>query len=770
MFFRPNATSSHAARAAGAVLVVLLINNIALGADEATKAEIGLKKVVLFNTGIGYFERQGVVHDNAAVELVFDDQDINDLLKSLIVQDLGGGRVESITYGSQDRRDEKLRALSIDLDDEPTVRELLSQLRGEQIHIEGNPSLSGTIVGTETRTLQTEEDEDDLVVYQLLTLLTDDGLQSIPFSSIQAVKLADKRLDRELREALAILAGNRRADRHTVTIHFAGRGPRPVRIGYIRATPIWKATYRLVLGDKDQALLQGWAIVENPSDTDWNDLSLTLISGRPISFAMDLYQPLYVRRPQVKPRVFGSAAPHDHTEGDGEELADFDSLMELITTTVEPGPFETNLSRAMAGGGGFGFGGGGGGGGGFGFGGGGFGGGGFGGGGGGGGGGGLGGGGLGGGFGGGGGGGGGGGLGGGGRKPQPRQQLGPFDPSQGVASAARSREIAELFEYHIEHPVTLGSHQSALIPIVDAQLHIRRISIYSESIDPRHPLNGLKLTNTTKLLLTHGPITVFDAATYAGDARLPSLPAGKQRLISYGLDLETEVTKTHGVLPTQLAGVTRHGSKLTIRRHKRHEYGYRIRNTASSPKQVLVEFKRNKGWDVEQPAKATETAGRINRYQVEVAPTATETLKVIERQQTDQHADLDDLSPELRRELLASPRIAASVKDLIRALGHKENELREVVEARRDLTAQATTIAEQQKRIRQNMEKLDKDAPLYIRYVEKLSQQEDVMEDLQKRLTRLDAAQAKVQAAIRQLVAGPADEPADGNEDQEAGQ
>jgi len=755
MFFRSNATPPPATIIAGTLLVALVAHRISIAADGTTTPEIGLKKVVLFNTGIGYFEHQGVVHDHADVRLVIDEHDINDLLKSLVVQDLGGGRVETVTYDSKLRAREQLQALSIPLEDEPTLRELLSRLRGERVHIEGNPSLSGTIVGTETRTVRADADEDDdeddddeddddddgPVADALLTVLTDDGLQSIPFSNIRAVKLSDKRLDRELRDGLAILAGSRRSDRHTVTIHFAGRGPRPVRIGYVRPTPIWKATYRLVLDDKNQALLQGWAIVENPSDTDWDHLSLTLISGRPISFAMDLYQPLYVRRPKVAPRVFGSAAPGDHAASDARGLVDVDRLTRLMTTTVHPEPFPTN--RRLAAGGGFGGGGGG-----FGFGG------------------------------GGGVGGGGGGVGfgygfapglGGGGAGRPRQTrpLGPFNPGQGVAPAARSHEIAELFAYHLEHPVTLGRHQSALLPIVSGRLSIRRVSIYSESIDPRHPLNGLNLTNTTKLLLTHGPVTIFDAATYAGDARMPTLPAGKQRLISYGLDLETDIRKTRHALPTQLASVQRHGDKLRITRYKRRRYGYRIRNSGDAAKQVLVEFERNKGWNVVQPAKATETAAGVDRYQVEVGPATTEALEVVERQPTDQHADLNNLAPALRRELLASSRVPATVKDLIRAIDRKQNELRELVEAREGFTAQATAIAEQQKRIRQNMEKLDRQAPLYIRYVEKLSVQEDVMDNLQKRLATLDANQTKVQTALRGLIAGPEGEPADAHEGQD---
>ena len=75
--------------------------------------------------------------------------------------------------------------------------------------------------------------------------------------------------------------------------------------------PIWKTSYRLVLDKEkeDKPFLQGWAMVENPTDEDWKDVRMALVSGRPISFQMDLYNPLYVPRPIVEPELFASLRP-----------------------------------------------------------------------------------------------------------------------------------------------------------------------------------------------------------------------------------------------------------------------------------------------------------------------------------------------------------------------------------------------------------------------------------------------------------------------------
>ena len=74
--------------------------------------------------------------------------------------------------------------------------------------------------------------------------------------------------------------------------------------------PIWKTSYRLVLSARrGKPFLQGWAMVENPTDEDWKDVRMALVSGRPISFQMDLYQPLYVPRPVVQPELYTSLGP-----------------------------------------------------------------------------------------------------------------------------------------------------------------------------------------------------------------------------------------------------------------------------------------------------------------------------------------------------------------------------------------------------------------------------------------------------------------------------
>ena len=118
-----------------------------------------------------------------------------------------------------------------------------------------------------------------------------------------------KTLESEVKKALETLQLSHDTQKKAVSIQFAGEGKRRVKVGYVVESPIWKTSYRLVLDKKEKPFLQGWAIVENPTDEDWKDVRMALVSGRPISFQMDLYQPLYVPRPTVEPELFASLKP-----------------------------------------------------------------------------------------------------------------------------------------------------------------------------------------------------------------------------------------------------------------------------------------------------------------------------------------------------------------------------------------------------------------------------------------------------------------------------
>ncbi len=472
----------------------------AVAADDPAADPLPVKKAVLYNAGVGFFERRAEIDGNAKVDLKFNVTEINDLLKSMVLQDLGGGKISTVTYASMDPITKTLKTFAIDLTDNPTMADLLDQVRGEKVEIESPNRVTGTILGVETREQQVG-DKDRVVTTEFLNLLTDAGLRSFPMTSISRIKLVEPKLDAELRQALNVLALGHATDKKTVTVNFEGEGKRPVRVGYIQQSPIWRTTYRLVLSDKKPPFLQGWALVENTTEEDWQDVALTLVSGRPISFVMDLYQPLYVNRPVVENELFSSLRPQVYNQDFAGRDKDFQAAGVPVQRTKQWMALNGQGRGAMS------------------------------------------------------------------------EVLGAVAPTapapaaapaaeadalfqnqinlqRGVESAAQGGDVGELFQYKIESPVTLPRQKSAMLPIVNGAVQGEKLSIYNASVQPKHPLNGLRLKNSTDLHLMQGPVTVFDDGTYAGDARIEDLPPGSERLISYALDLDVEVAPRQSLRPS----------------------------------------------------------------------------------------------------------------------------------------------------------------------------------------------------------------------------
>ncbi len=282
--------------------------------EHAPGKNLPLTQVILFNSGVGYFQREGVVDGDTRVDLTFPVSDVNDLLKSLVLPDLGDGKVSTVSYDSQEPVEKTLKSFALDLTNNPTLAQILNQARGEKIEIvlqQSNAAQPGTMTGVVVGMEEQHQPgpKDATAEVDVLNLLCAEGVRAIPLSQVQRLRFLNASLDSEFRRALEVLAAAHNSQKRTVSLNFAGDGKRTVKVGYVVENPIWKTSYRLVLDKKGKPSLQGWAVVENTSDEDWKDVRMALISSRPISFQMDLYQPLFIPRPTVEPELFASLRP-----------------------------------------------------------------------------------------------------------------------------------------------------------------------------------------------------------------------------------------------------------------------------------------------------------------------------------------------------------------------------------------------------------------------------------------------------------------------------
>jgi hypothetical protein len=296
-------------------LAILSTMSLALVLPAAAdiQTEIPVTRVVLYSSGVGYFECTGQVQDDATARLMFRAEQINDVLKSMIVQDLGGGSVPAVHYASKEPLLRALKSFAVDLSGPGDMASLLGQLRGAEATILAPDKVAGRILTVEVRNVF----HDGAAVNEpVISLMTAGGIRTYPLSAVQSLSLSDERLNEELNKALTVLMASHDTQRKAVDITFAGKGTRQVRIGYVAEAPVWKTTYRLELSG-EKPLLQGWGIVENTTDSDWTNVKLSLVTGRPISFAMNLYDPLFVQRPLVQPELYASLRPQEYEEGVG---------------------------------------------------------------------------------------------------------------------------------------------------------------------------------------------------------------------------------------------------------------------------------------------------------------------------------------------------------------------------------------------------------------------------------------------------------------------
>lgn len=666
--------------------------------------EVPVKEVVLFSSGVGYFQHEGAVQGDAGTELRFKTSQINDILKSLVLQDLDGGRVGVVTYPSQDPLAKTLGSFQVDISDNPSLGDLLNKLRGARLTLAytgpgGIENFPGTILGVEEKEVTGGRAEAQPFKKSFLNLVTDRGIRSLELDRVDKLVLDDPGLQEELNRALAAVAGARDQDKKPVEIHFNGMGERRVRIGYVVETPIWRASYRLVLPpkpDDKKGMLQGWAIVENQTDNDWKDVKLSLVSGRPISFVENLYTPLYVPRPTVVPELYASLRPQEYEGGQG--TMDESDAARDVGVTGGTGPQVLRRTRnakaapmmagAMAA-----------------------------------------------------------------AEPvvpgMPAPAPPAFNPSESVAPLSDASKVGELFQYTVPN-VSLSRQTSAMIPIINDPIEVEKLSIYNESVLAKNPLNGARLKNTTedKKHLLQGPVTVFDDGRYAGDARLDDVPPGQTRLFSYGIDLQTSVMAKdlQNQQSIQTGKIVKGVLQITRKSVSAKEYS--AENKSDHDKTLVIEHPVRAGWKLVETPAPVETTDALYRFQQTLAAGKTDKFTVHEENIQSESLALLPVRLEDAQFYTQAGEIPPPVRE---ALGKAVKLKQEVADTQRQTSerdAQISALGVDQNRIRENIKTVDKTSAYATRLLKKLDDQESQLEKLR---LETDTLRAKLDDQNRAL-------------------
>lgn len=736
-------------------------------APDAT--ELPVRRVILYKSGVGFFEHVGSVTGNTPVTIRFTTAQLNDVLQSLTALDLDGGTVSNISYNSLAPIEQRLSALRMPLGSGTDRRQFYQALRGARVEVRnGTAEIVGRIFNVEEKARARNGASEPVME---MTLVSDDGsVRTLELTAATTVRLAERDVRDDVSSYLGIVASSRGEDVRRMTMTAAGTGTRRLAVSYISEVPIWKSTYRLVLPDGSRKpLLQGWAVVDNTVGQDWTNVELSLVAGAPQSFVQQISQPYYALRPVVPLPSTVLTQPQRHaatlTSGEGHvrgvvrdssgavlpgvtirlinssgsvadeavtdtngrfdvsaspgayslrgELSGFSSASQGVTLSAGP-PQSRDLvlsvgsvsesvmvdavsgSRSLAGRGG---------------------------------------------------GRGGvpggvvGGIVGGMPSPPPPPPAPVVNYLAQIASAATGEELGDLFEYKLKQPVTIRTNESALVPIVNAEVDAERVALWNKGPGSGRPLRGVWLTNSSALTLDGGSFTIIDANAFAGEGLMESLKPGEKRLISYGADLAMLVKAAPGDNSGRVTRIVAHDGVLIASQEDRAVWKYTARNEDSRARTLIVEHPVRPGWTMASEPAAAEMTPQAARYRLPVPSKQEATLTVTERHAGDSTYRLVDFDDRTIAVLVRGGVSEAAIRRALQPLTDKRVEL---AAAESKLSSIGTEIAEitgDQERVRENMKALrgsDEEKTLTQRYTRQLTEQEDrlaVLRDQQKKAT-----------------------------------
>ena len=653
--------------------------------------ELPVTAVTLYRSGVGSFERAGTVRGDATVSLNATADQINDLLKSLVVMDLDGGRVGAVTYTADEPIKRLQAALGIDERDEISLGGLLETFKGASVTVETtDATITGRILGTDTVT-QANQASHTTISHQRLSVLTSAGIKTVSEHDIRSLTLDDPKLRADMDALLEALAQQRTERSRSLDIELRGTGDRRVRAAYVQETPIWKTSYRIILpeDDADPVGLQGWAIVENTTDSDWEGITLSLVAGRPVGFQMDLSEPLFVTRP-VLPVPFEMAAASKAFDGGVSRFDGVDRERSAVgqraaSTRARAG---AALADELA------------------------------------------------------------------FAPAASMESGTEVMRQSMVSAATAGESGEVFFYRLADPVTIGRQQSAMLPIMAAEIQGRRVSISSLG-DGRNPMRGVEITNSTDLKLMPGPISVYDGTAFSGDAQIGYVGAGDERLLAFGVDLDLTAERKNETRSSITSLVIRDGVFV---RTSAEDITQTVELTSQDEgrgRTVIVEMQRYDGWDLDSSGDAPkpyEVAPGLYRFEIELPASGAAMLAVTQSRTVDStvgltQGDLDWVIAQHRRGA-ASDAVLEAMKSYAARRAELERVAAEVANIDRDIN----TLTQDQSRIRNLMGAVNRQDNLYGRYLKQLENSEDKLDRLREARENAEGERRRREAELNNFV------------------
>ena len=670
------------------------VPTFALAAEPLT-----LKRVVLSTGGVGYFEYEAAVDGDAELSLPVRFEQVDDVLKSIVVARERGG-IATIGLAGREPLRQIFRDFPFGTEAFRSPADLLNALQGARVRSVGTQRLEGRLVRVVPEKTQLRGGLGTITRHRV-SLLTAQGLQQFVLEDVESIQFADPQLQAQIEAGLAAIAAHRVRDRRVLRIAVKGEGKAKVRVAFVVAAPLWKTTYRLTLAPDTaaagatDALLQGWALIENMSGEDWNDIELTLVSGNPVTFRQAIYAAYYVDRPEVPVEVFGRILPRPDVGAVARTRREAELRKEL--RRAPPGSRArakaaakdarglagamADVSEAPAG---------------------------------------------------------------------AADEVAQASQSLRASLAAQAKEAATQVLFRLPLPVSVRTGHSLMVPIVDREMPVERLALYQSRTHALHPLATVRLTNDGETGLPPGALTLYEragaegVATYVGDAQMNVLPAGERRLVSFALDSKTKIDRevqsrqriSKGKINRGVFELTLLETQTTV---------YRIKAAAREDRLLLIEHPRRPGWTLvgaaEEDAELTPGLYRIrhrikrggeDRVEITLQRPRLKTIRLggLSTAEFVRYAKTGELDERVRRAFARMAEMRGEIERLQRRV--------EQLERRQQ------TVFKDQERIRKNLSRVPRNSDLYRRYLATLDTQEN---ELERRLAAIEATEKELNRA-----------------------
>ncbi len=678
----------------------ILIVVLGLIALPAGAGELVVKRVMLSAGGVAYLEREAEVEGDAELFLDVPLDQVDDVLKSIVVYDSAGG-VGSAHLPGREPVAQIFTDLPFGADALASPEALLNALQGSEVRIGGGHAVEGKLLKVVTETVRLNDQS--TIQRHRVSVMTPAGLQQVVLEEADSVAFTDAALQAKVERALAAIAEHHAKDRRRIVLSARGQGKRVLRVGYVVAAPLWKSTYRLILppdATKTSAHLQGWAVLENMSGEDWQNVELTVFSGHPVSFRQALYQAYYVDRPEVPVEVAGRilpradngaiSLPSSREEG---SLKDDKQKMEAAKKAFD---LRDNLLREPRG-----------------------------------------------------------------AAAPVAAPAPPARPQQAplaaAVDAAEAEESITQVAFRSPVPVSIKSGDSAIVPIVDRDFPAQRPALYQPGTVADHPLAAVDLKNDGANGLPAGVLTVYEqtasGTAYVGDARMSALPVGESRLLSYAVDEKTKITREVEDR-TALTTVAAARGVLRLNHTERQTIRHGIAAPEGESRHLVVEQPKLEGWKLIDPVDSkTEQTAQAYRFALDLKPGDSRTLTLVLQRSDWEETQIADIDADAIADMAADGEIDGKAKRALQQLTRLRQNVADAEAELQQLQERKTAINDDQSRIRSNLQVLSGDNELAKRYVAKLDEQETTLEKLQAQSGNADAAVRTAKAALGEFIA-----------------